>query len=85
LVGGGAGRSKLGGRPEVPGSWPINNGRGLTHLGLLDARGHVEPLLVGGRSVPASRVLPEAVPQMLSALEPHPLRRSRGAAELPGV
>jgi uncharacterized protein YwqG len=32
LVGGGTGRSKLGGRPEVPGSWPINNGRGLTHL-----------------------------------------------------
>ncbi|RKQ88229.1 uncharacterized protein YwqG [Solirubrobacter pauli] len=32
LVGGGAGRSKLGGHPEVPGSWPIHNGRGLTHL-----------------------------------------------------
>jgi hypothetical protein len=32
LVGADAGRSKLGGRPEMPGSWPINNGRALTHL-----------------------------------------------------
>ncbi len=32
LVGGGAGSSKLGGRPDVPGPWPINSGRGLTHL-----------------------------------------------------
>lgn len=32
LVSGGTGRSKLGGRPEIPGAWPINNGRGLTHL-----------------------------------------------------
>jgi hypothetical protein len=39
-------------------------------LSLLDATGRVEPLLVGGRPVPASRVLREAAPQVLSALEP---------------
>jgi hypothetical protein len=39
-------------------------------LSLLDAGGRVEPLLVGGRPVPASRVLREAVPHVLSALQP---------------
>jgi uncharacterized protein YwqG len=29
---GGYGRSKLGGLPEIPQAWPVNNGRGLTHL-----------------------------------------------------
>jgi uncharacterized protein YwqG len=29
---GGFGRSKLGGLPEIPQAWPMNNGRGLTHL-----------------------------------------------------
>ena len=32
LLPGGPGRSKLGGLPEIPGSWPVNNGRALTHL-----------------------------------------------------
>jgi uncharacterized protein YwqG len=29
---GGSGRSKLGGLPEIAGSWPLNDGRALTHL-----------------------------------------------------
>jgi hypothetical protein len=32
LLPGGSGRSKLGGLPEIPGVWPLNNGRALTHL-----------------------------------------------------
>lgn len=32
LLPGGSGRSKLGGLPEITEAWPINNGRGLTHL-----------------------------------------------------
>lgn len=39
-------------------------------LSTLDANGRVERLLVGGRPVPASRVLREAAPQVLAALEP---------------
>lgn len=39
-------------------------------LSLLDAAGRVEPLRVGGRPVPVSRVLGEAVPHVLSALQP---------------
>ena len=32
LLPGGTGRSRLGGRPEIAGEWPLNEGRGLTHL-----------------------------------------------------
>jgi uncharacterized protein YwqG len=32
LIPGGTRHSKLGGRPNVEGAWPTNNGRGLTHL-----------------------------------------------------
>ncbi len=32
LLPGGSGRSKLGGLPEIAGSWPLNHGRALTHL-----------------------------------------------------
>jgi uncharacterized protein YwqG len=32
LVPDGDGRSRLGGLPEIPGAWPLNDGRGLTHL-----------------------------------------------------
>jgi hypothetical protein len=39
-------------------------------LSFLDVTGRVEPLLVGGRPVPASRVLREAAPQVLSAVTP---------------
>jgi hypothetical protein len=39
-------------------------------LGVLDATGKIEPLLVAGTPVPASRVLREAAPQLLSALQP---------------
>jgi hypothetical protein len=40
LVAGGAGRSRLGGRPELPASmaWPVDEGRPLVHLATLDLR-----------------------------------------------
>jgi uncharacterized protein YwqG len=52
LLGGGAGRSKLGGCPEMPGPWPTNAGRGLTHLASIA----LEELPAG----PWSTALPEA-------------------------
>jgi hypothetical protein len=39
-------------------------------LSILDARGGIEPLLVGGRPVPVSRILREAAPELLAALGP---------------
>jgi hypothetical protein len=39
-------------------------------LSVLDAAGSIEPLLVGGRPVSVSRVLQEAAPELLAALEP---------------
>jgi uncharacterized protein YwqG len=51
LVPGGSGRSKLGGRPELIGPWPLNNGRGLTHLASIA----LEEL----PDVPARSLLPE--------------------------
>ena len=39
-------------------------------LSVLDATGVIEPLLVGGRPVPVSRVLREAAPELLASLEP---------------
>jgi hypothetical protein len=44
-------------------------------LDILNATGDVQPLLVGGQPVPASRALREAAPQLLSALEPIDPRR----------
>jgi hypothetical protein len=37
-------------------------------FGVLDATGRIEPLLIGGRPVPASRMLAEATPELLAAL-----------------
>jgi hypothetical protein len=39
-------------------------------LSVLHADGRIEPLLVGGRPVPVSRVLREAAPALLAALPP---------------
>jgi hypothetical protein len=39
-------------------------------LSVLDATGVIEPLLVGGRAAPVSRVLCEAVPELLASVEP---------------
>jgi hypothetical protein len=39
-------------------------------LSVLNATGTIEPLLVGGRPVPVSRVLHEAAPELLASLEP---------------
>jgi uncharacterized protein YwqG len=49
LLPGGEGRSRLGGRPEIAGEWPLNEGHGLTHLASIaldelpefPARGHL--------------------------------------------
>lgn len=44
-------------------------------LSILDAGGETEPLLVGGKPVPVSRVLREAAPQLLATLEPPDLHQ----------
>ncbi|MDA0166243.1 YwqG family protein [Solirubrobacter ginsenosidimutans] len=56
LVAGGTGSSRLGGRPDLPGgAWPLNEGRGLTHLAsiALDELPEVE----GREDLPASGTL----------------------------
>ena len=58
------------GRWLLPGGDPLWRDGYDEPLSVLDAAGDVEPLLVAGRPVPASRVLREAAPDVLAALDP---------------
>ncbi len=54
----------------LPGCDPVWRDGYDEPLSVLDATGTIEPLLVGGRPVPVSRVLREAAPKLLASLEP---------------
>jgi len=58
------------GRWLLPGADPLWRDSYDEPLSLLDATGHVEPLLVGGRPVLASYVLAAVAPRVLAALGP---------------
>lgn len=58
------------GRWLLPGADPVWRDDLDEPLSLLTDLGGIEPLLAGGRPVPASRVLREATPALVSGLEP---------------